>query len=83
LPMNLRDYCDRGWRDLPQTQEGAIVGIADKIDTIVGFFGVGLPPTSTADPYALRRQSLGIINIHSGQPLSSDTRLAIDEHCFI
>jgi glycyl-tRNA synthetase beta chain len=49
--------------DLPQSDEGAIVGIADKIDTIVGFFGVGLPPTGTADPYALRRQSLGIINI--------------------
>jgi glycyl-tRNA synthetase beta chain len=48
---------------LPQTEEGAIVGIADKMDTIVGFFGVGLPPTGTADPYALRRQSLGIINI--------------------
>ena len=49
--------------DLPQSHEGAIVGIADKIDTIVGFFGVGLPPTGTADPYALRRQSLGVINI--------------------
>lgn len=49
--------------DLPQTDEGAIVGIADKVDTIVGFFGVGLPPTGTADPYALRRQALGIINI--------------------
>jgi glycyl-tRNA synthetase beta chain len=49
--------------ELPQTEEGAIVSIADKIDTIVGFFGVGLQPTGTADPYALRRQSLGIINI--------------------
>ncbi|MGV8059259.1 MAG: glycine--tRNA ligase subunit beta [Smithellaceae bacterium] len=49
--------------DLPQTNEGAIVGIADKIDTITGFFGVGLPPTGTADPYALRRQALGVINI--------------------
>ena len=49
--------------DLPQSDEGAIVSIADKIDTIVGFFGVGLPPTGTADPYALRRQSLGVINI--------------------
>lgn len=49
--------------DLPKTDEGAIVGIADKMDTIVGFFGVGLPPTGTADPYALRRQALGIINI--------------------
>lgn len=48
---------------LPQSDEGAIVGIADKMDSIVGFFAVGLPPTGTADPYALRRQALGIINI--------------------
>jgi glycyl-tRNA synthetase beta chain len=65
--------------DLPQTQEGAIVSIADKIDTIVGFFGVGLPPTGTADPYALRRQSLGVINIilDKRYPLTLD--LLIDE----
>jgi glycyl-tRNA synthetase beta chain len=39
------------------------VSIADKLDSICGFFGVGLLPTGTADPYALRRQALGIINI--------------------
>jgi glycyl-tRNA synthetase beta chain len=49
--------------ELPLTDEGAIVGIADKMDTIVGFFGVNLIPTGAADPYALRRQALGIINI--------------------
>ncbi len=49
--------------DLPQSHEGAIVSMADKMDTIVGFFGVSLIPTGTADPYALRRQALGIINI--------------------
>jgi len=49
--------------DLPETDEGSIVSIADKIDTIAGCFGVGLIPTGTADPYALRRQALGIINI--------------------
>ncbi|MBN2688692.1 MAG: glycine--tRNA ligase subunit beta [Deltaproteobacteria bacterium] len=49
--------------DLPTTDEGAIVSIADKIDTIVGFFGINVIPTGTADPYALRRQALGIINI--------------------
>jgi glycyl-tRNA synthetase beta chain len=49
--------------DLPKTDEGAIVSIADKMDTIVGCFGVNLIPTGTADPYALRRQALGIINI--------------------
>ena len=49
--------------DLPETDEGAIVSIADKMDTIVGFFGVNLTPTGDTDPYALRRQALGIINI--------------------
>jgi glycyl-tRNA synthetase beta chain len=49
--------------NLPETDEGAIVSIADKMDTIVGFFGINMIPTGTADPYALRRQALGIINI--------------------
>ena len=49
--------------DLPETDVGAVVSIADKLDTICGFFGVGLIPTGTADPYALRRQALGVINI--------------------
>jgi glycyl-tRNA synthetase beta chain len=65
--------------DLPQTDEGAIVGIADKIDTIVGFFAVGLPPTGTADPYALRRQALGIINIILSRGYSLGLNFLIDE----
>jgi glycyl-tRNA synthetase beta chain len=65
--------------DLPQTDEGAIVGIADKIDTIAGFFGVGLPPTGTADPYALRRQALGIINIILSRHYSLSLNFLIDE----
>lgn len=48
---------------LPASNVGAIVSIADKLDTIAGCFGIGLIPTGTADPYALRRQCLGIINI--------------------
>ena len=48
---------------LPETELGAIVSLADKMDSIAGFFSVNLLPTGTADPYALRRQSLGIINI--------------------
>ncbi|MCK5681478.1 glycine--tRNA ligase subunit beta, partial [bacterium] len=48
---------------LPSNDCGALVGIADKIDTITGCFGIGLQPTGSADPYALRRQALGIINI--------------------
>jgi glycyl-tRNA synthetase beta chain len=60
---------------LPETDEGAIVSIADKLDTIVGFFGVNLIPSGTADPYALRRQAIGIINII----LNKNYTLKIDE----
>lgn len=52
-----------GGGELPETDEGSIISIADKLDTIVGFFGIGQIPTGTADPFALRRQALGIINI--------------------
>lgn len=48
---------------LPTTVEGAIAGIADKIDTVVGCFAVGLKPTSSKDPYALRRAIQGIIQV--------------------
>ena len=48
---------------LPSHHVGDIVSIADKMDTIVGCFGVGLVPTGTADPFGLRRQALGIIRI--------------------
>jgi glycyl-tRNA synthetase beta chain len=47
---------------LPSSSSGAILSMADKLDTIVGCFSVGLVPTGTADPYALRRQTLGIIH---------------------
>ena len=46
---------------LPSTIEGSIASIADKIDTLVGCFSVGLIPTSSKDPYALRRATQGII----------------------
>jgi glycyl-tRNA synthetase beta chain len=48
---------------LPKTPIGAIVGIADKIDSICGCFSAGLIPTGASDPYALRRQGIGIIQI--------------------
>ena len=48
---------------LPETAAGALVGIADKLDTICGCFGIGLIPSGTSDPYALRRQVVGIVQI--------------------
>jgi len=49
--------------ELPASDIGAFVSIADKMDTICGCFGVGLIPTGAADPYALRRATIGIIAI--------------------
>lgn len=65
--------------ELPETDEGAIVSIADKMDTIVGFFGVNLIPTGTADPYALRRQAIGIINIILNKKFSLNMDDLIDK----
>jgi glycyl-tRNA synthetase beta chain len=49
--------------ELPVSDIGAFVSIADKLDTICGCFGVGLIPTGAADPYALRRATIGVISI--------------------
>jgi len=49
--------------DLPTSDCGAFISMADKLDTICGCFGVGLIPTGAADPYALRRATIGIIAI--------------------
>jgi len=48
---------------LPEDPVGALVGMADRLDTICGIFGVGLSPTGTADPYGLRRHALAVIRI--------------------
>ncbi len=48
---------------LPLTQTGTILAIADKLETLVGIWGVGLAPTGDKDPYALRRHALGICRL--------------------
>ena len=49
--------------DIPESQLGQAVALADKIDTLVGFFGIGAVPTGSKDPFALRRAALGVIRI--------------------
>jgi len=49
--------------ELPKTDEGALLALADKLDTLCGCFAAGLIPTGGADPYALRRQAIGIAQI--------------------
>lgn len=62
---------------LPQTTTGALVGLADRLDTLVGFFGLAQIPTGSADPYALRRQAQAVIMIiwDRGYSLSVDETL--------
>ncbi|MBW2353791.1 MAG: glycine--tRNA ligase subunit beta [Deltaproteobacteria bacterium] len=53
----------RAGSELPTSMAGALVGVADRMDTIAGCFAVGLEPSGNADPFALRRHSLAIIRI--------------------
>ncbi|OLO38898.1 glycine--tRNA ligase subunit beta [Alkalihalophilus pseudofirmus] len=59
----------------PSTKTGTIVSMADKLDTIVTCFGIGLIPSGSQDPYALRRQAAGIIQMI----LDKDLKLSVEE----
>jgi glycyl-tRNA synthetase beta chain len=63
---------------VPTTAEGALVSIAGKLDSLAGCFAAGLIPTGSADPFALRRQALGLIRIvlEKQLPLDLDEALA-------
>ena len=58
--------------ELPSSPEATAVALADRLDTLVGIFGIGEPPTGSKDPFALRRASLAVIRmlIGLGKPLS-------------
>ncbi|MBE9158676.1 glycine--tRNA ligase subunit beta [Nodosilinea sp. LEGE 06152] len=66
-------YLPRGAQDsLPQTLVGQVVGIADRLDTLVGIFSTGQLPTGSSDPFALRRAANAVLNIiwAAGLPLN-------------
>ncbi len=56
LPESMED-------SVPRTVEGALLSISDKADTIAGMFGIGMEPTGSKDPFALRRAANGIVKI--------------------
>jgi glycyl-tRNA synthetase beta chain len=58
--------------ELPSTLTGAAVAVADKLDTLVGIFGIGMLPTGSKDPYALRRAALGVLRILIEKQLDLD-----------
>lgn len=59
---------------LPRSRTGALVAVADKLDSIAGCFSVGLVPTGASDPYALRRQGIGIVQIMLQQQFAFSLR---------
>jgi glycyl-tRNA synthetase beta chain len=72
LALN-EQYMPRGaGAELPGTLTGSAVAIADKLDTLVGIFGIGMLPTGSKDPYALRRAALGILRILIEKKLDLD-----------
>ncbi len=65
--------------ELPKTSLGIVLSISDKIDTIVGFFLANEKPTSSKDPYALRRAALGIIRISFQYNIAFPIRILIEK----
>ncbi|MEE1922305.1 glycine--tRNA ligase subunit beta [Pseudomonas sp. 148P] len=78
LALN-EQYMPRGaGAELPSTLTGAAVAIADKLDTLVGIFGIGMLPTGSKDPYALRRAALGVLRILIEKQLDLDLTEAVE-----
>jgi len=80
---------------LPSTVEGALVAIADRIDTLVGCFAAGLAPSGSADPFGLRRAAIGVLAIlldrgpggaqlttGPGWPMTIDVLIEIASHAY-
>lgn len=72
MPRNAGD-------NMPSSLIGAIIGIADRIDTISGCFSIGIQPTGSQDPYALRRQAISIINIILDKEIHIDIKKLVEK----
>ena len=64
--------------DLPTTRTGQALAIADRLDTLVGIFAIGQPPTGDKDPFGLRRAALGVLRILIEQRLDLDLRALLE-----
>jgi glycyl-tRNA synthetase beta chain len=73
-------YLPRGADDVLPTQDpGALIGVADRLDSLCGIFAIGKEPTATADPFALRRACLGVIHIVLDRGWRLSMSAAVDE----
>ena len=64
--------------DLPSTPLGNLLAVADKLDSIVGLFAIGQPPTGSKDPFALRRSAIGVLRIMVENQLDLDLLACIE-----
>ncbi len=64
---------------LPQTKTGQAVSLAEKLDTLVGLFGIGQPPTGVKDPFALRRAALGALRVVIENELDVDLESLLNQ----
>jgi len=62
---------------VPQSKAGVVIGLADRLDSLVGLFAIGLAPTGSADAWALRRAALGVVQVLIDQPQSFSLRQAL------
>ncbi|MFN5515918.1 MAG: glycine--tRNA ligase subunit beta [Cyanobacteriota bacterium] len=67
--------------DLPASLTGQVVGIADRLDTLISIFGIGLLPTGSSDPFALRRAANAVINILWSAQLDLDLSQLLERGC--
>ena len=74
LPRNADD-------EMPSTLNGKVVGIADRLDTLVGIFGIGMIPSGSSDPFALRRAANAIVNITWDADLGIDLDNLLTQTC--
>ena len=73
-------YLPRGAGDaLPSSTTGQVVGLADRLDTLISIFGLGMIPTGSSDPFALRRAANAIVNIIWAANLSINLALLLDQ----
>jgi len=74
----LEHYMPRFAEDrLPESETGLVLALAEKIDNLTGCFAIGIKPSGSQDPYALRRQALGIVNIILDKGIKLDLKEAI------
>ncbi|MES0339880.1 MAG: glycine--tRNA ligase subunit beta [Anaerolineales bacterium] len=71
LPRSANDH-------LPETEAGVAVGLADRLDTLIGLIAAGYKPTGARDPFALRRTAIGLVQVLIVRNISMDLHAAID-----